>query len=493
MKNTPLFQAWKAAVEHHAGKKAMGSFLDTEGWRAVPVALRERAFFSATVEEARFTSEMKQEVQDWLSHARDPQTGALKSGGRADFVAKMRSRAEAWGYGYENGNDDLTNLQATRRLELIFDHNVATAQGYADHLAGMDADVLDNFPCQELIRIRNSEEPRDWESRWSAAGGQLYGGRMIARKDSSIWTAISRFGTPYPPFDFNSGMGIEDVSREEAEALGVMQPGDVVDIPTMKGYNEDMSVSVAGMDDEVRRLMAQAMPNASLQGDRLVMGGSETAQPPTVPQFKPAPLSATVKPVSDAVKLKTKVAPVKDALNTALDAIKDVHSDGVLPEIPVKSRKSKSNLGAYTYGRKKDVDITINPSGKWSGLTAAHEIGHFIHNRALGGIDQVSQDMKAVIDAAKQSKAITEIQSELAKATFTQQKKYLKYLLTDKEVWARTYSQYIAVRSGNKKLLEQLDVCRKENKRSQWQDDDFEPIAEAIDSFFEKLGWRTKQ
>jgi hypothetical protein len=48
-----------------------------------------------------------------------------------------------------------------------------------------------------------------------AGGGGRGGGcdalkalpRMIARKDSPIWEALSRFGTPYPPFDFNSGCG----------------------------------------------------------------------------------------------------------------------------------------------------------------------------------------------------------------------------------------------------------------------------------------------
>lgn len=34
---------------------------------------------------------------------------------------------------------------------------------------------------------------------------------------------ISRFGVPYPPFDFGSGMGVEDVSREDAIALGVIK------------------------------------------------------------------------------------------------------------------------------------------------------------------------------------------------------------------------------------------------------------------------------
>ena len=38
---------------------------------------------------------------------------------------------------------------------------------------------------------------------------------MVALKEDPVWTRISRFGQPWPPFDFNSGMGVEDVSHDE--------------------------------------------------------------------------------------------------------------------------------------------------------------------------------------------------------------------------------------------------------------------------------------
>ncbi len=101
------------------------------------------------------------------------------------------------------------------------------------------------FPAQELVRIEERDKPRDWRRRWVDAGGHLYGGRMIALKDDPVWTGISRFGTPYPPFDFNSGMGVDDVSYDDAVALGVIQPEyKPPEISPLKDFNDGLEASL---------------------------------------------------------------------------------------------------------------------------------------------------------------------------------------------------------------------------------------------------------
>lgn len=67
-------------------------------------------------------------------------------------------------------------------------------------------------------------EPRDWPTRWEEAGGEFADGKMLAPINGKIWTAISAFGNPYPPFDFNSGMSVRRVSRERVEALELRIP-----------------------------------------------------------------------------------------------------------------------------------------------------------------------------------------------------------------------------------------------------------------------------
>jgi hypothetical protein len=68
-------------------------------------------------------------------------------------------------------------------------------------------------------------------------------------------------------------------------------------------------------------------------------------------------------------------------------------------------------------------------------------------------------------------------------------------LLDPVEIWARSYSQYIALRSRSPELLASLDGFRMRAPTAlyypqQWEDDDFEPIDEAIERLFRRLGWR---
>jgi hypothetical protein len=73
-------------------------------------------------------------------------------------------------------------------------------------------------------------------------------------------------------------------------------------------------------------------------------------------------------------------------------------------------------------------------------------------------------------------------------------RKFLGYLLTPYEIWARAYSQYIAVRSGDPEMLDQVSRLRTRSGGlyypTQWDDADFEPIARAIDELMIQLGWR---
>jgi hypothetical protein len=78
------------------------------------------------------------------------------------------------------------------------DTNRELKQGYKQFVAANDPDIIDAFPCMELYPLESKDEPHDWGKRWVAVGGRLYAGRMIARKDSPVWTTLSRFSLPYP-------------------------------------------------------------------------------------------------------------------------------------------------------------------------------------------------------------------------------------------------------------------------------------------------------
>jgi len=83
-------------------------------------------------------------------------------------------------------------------------------------------------PCWELSTVTQPMFPRDWQSAWQTAGGRLSASRMVARKDNLVWTRLSDFGFPFPPFSFDLGIGVNEVSRAEAVALGLIEENEVV-------------------------------------------------------------------------------------------------------------------------------------------------------------------------------------------------------------------------------------------------------------------------
>lgn len=150
----------------------------------------------------------------------------------------------------------LENPASLRRLDLIVNTQADMAASVA-RLMSQDQGVLADFPAWELMRFEGRRVPRaDWPARWSAAG-QSVGwqgalpmtatGRMVALKSSPIWRALGDGAggfrdtllNPYPPFAFSSGMDWLDVSRDEAEALGLAVPqSQKIEVPRLAPKEE---------------------------------------------------------------------------------------------------------------------------------------------------------------------------------------------------------------------------------------------------------------
>ena len=164
--------------------------------------------------------------------------------GKVDFAT---ARCEADLAVRELGFPDLFDW-----IDEVLSLNVALLSGWRDYTSGLDRAILDQWPAQELYRVFPRPTHRQWngldreniidgeppQGRWVEAGGQLYDGRMIALKDSSVWTKISRFGKPYSPFDFNSGMSTKGVTRAEAKKFGLIDRDRQIYLPKLPPPND---------------------------------------------------------------------------------------------------------------------------------------------------------------------------------------------------------------------------------------------------------------
>jgi len=298
IKPTPF----KEALEKLDQKTIVTSKLDAEAWSRLPLALRERAFFSSEIESARFLQRARDAIRDHLTSAREEielpdatKTTALKTGSRAQFVRDLQRFAVAEGMAPLDPDDadTIKDIRTQQRLELIFDTQTRQAQDYGWWQQGQDPDVLDEFPAQRFIREVAVKEPRDWHTRFE--------GEVHLKSDIDFWRAVNQdFGVPWGPWGWGCGHDVEDVDRAEAERLGLIKPGERAQ-PIEQPFNRDLQASVRGLDpDMIQHLKDSLGAQVKIDKDAAWWKGDrqgkalavppkprtpKPAQPPTEPEF----------------------------------------------------------------------------------------------------------------------------------------------------------------------------------------------------------------
>lgn len=247
----------QSAIEEFATKTEVPSWARTADWDKVPAALRRRSFMSAALEDARALSAERNAVADLLQRASKDGKLFRRDTAITELQAMMRER------GLDTGAPDaLTNPAAEKRIALVLDTNMDQAREYARFKRTSSGIALLTFPAQELVRERQSEEPRDWKARWTAAGGTLTNGRMIALKTDPIWVVLNRFGVPYPPFDFNSGMGVKNISRRECIELGLIEKDYKPDRDPVEDFNANVEADVSNVHPDLLGSLAALFGDA---------------------------------------------------------------------------------------------------------------------------------------------------------------------------------------------------------------------------------------
>lgn len=256
------------AVSRFEGRQVTPSARTSADWERVAPALREKCFFSARVNDAEVLGKMRELIGKAVDSSKRKPNEALVS--QDKFISEMKSFLRS--RGYTMGGSKLTDITSRRRLGLIYDMNVQEAREYARYVRGQDADALDMYPAQEFLRVESRRVPRtDWPMRWRAAGGRIKGGRMVALKSDPVWTNLSRFGRPYPPFDYGSGMGVEDIDREEAVELGLLPDDEPADEIPDFDIALEAEASLDRIPEDMVEQIVRETPNARIDGGKLKM------------------------------------------------------------------------------------------------------------------------------------------------------------------------------------------------------------------------------
>ncbi|MGE9270044.1 MAG: PBECR2 nuclease fold domain-containing protein [Verrucomicrobiales bacterium] len=257
----PRARPFAEALESREAKSILPTKLRTKDLARLSPAVRERAMFSAAVTDVRFLEETSGLIDGLLRGETYLASARLKLDQYLDSV----------GYDGELFSPDLTDLRGLARKNVLLETNVGLALGYGQWKQGQDPVELNLWPAQELIRVENRREPRqDWRERFLAAGGTEWNGVLIALTNSPVWSTLSRFGYPYPPFDFQSGMGVRARRRADAIAAGLMSEEDDM-IPETRGLDEETKLSLPIRQANLRRAIAEQLAGiAEFDGDDLV-------------------------------------------------------------------------------------------------------------------------------------------------------------------------------------------------------------------------------
>ena len=202
--------------------------MSSADWDGVDPDIRERSFWTAR--EGCYAR-----VQGFRDRCQGIVDGNLSE---ADALREVRAMLRATGYQPEPGTEGtIQDLNSDARQRLILDTNVAMVRerAYRDSMLGSLA-----YPAH------------------------------IALLTSPIWRKLSRFDLDYPPFDFNSGMGVDPVDYEEARRHGLTIPEATLEGADGESLNASLEASIARMDGDLQQAFVNALEDCvEVEGDRV--------------------------------------------------------------------------------------------------------------------------------------------------------------------------------------------------------------------------------
>lgn len=227
---------------------------------------------------------------------------------------------------------------------------------------------------------------------------------------------------------------------------------------------------------------------------------------------------------------------VRKGVTKAREAIDTVHAaPSEMPTVDVFETSSPTTLGNYSFtmgGKPSHVGISSKMAEQ--ATTFVHEFGHYFDHNDFGEAGKFSSEQAArafgkdgidggplaewyaAVRETETYKRVAELRGSVGKKVehvledgrvveVYPNTAFGSYLLDPREVWARTYAQFVAKESGDPDLWEEMarliagrddlggrgDIVidpRAAVFPTQWPTDDFEPVAEAMRKLFKEQG-----
>ena len=178
-------------------------------------------------------------------------------------------------------------------------------------------------------------------------------------------------------------------------------------------------------------------------------------------------------------------SPLHPELARALAAASALHvlrSD--LEPVPVRATSTTSQSGCYRLRHGDPVDLRVSRRHGRVALSFLHELGHFVDHQ-LGselGPTWASERHEAF---AGWREAVSRLPARLPASTGRSRRRYFN---SSKEMWARSYAQTVLARSQDPGLNGALASLIELDDIFVWPAGEFEPVADAVVSTFERLG-----
>lgn len=199
-------------------------------------------------------------------------------------------------------------------------------------------------------------------------------------------------------------------------------------------------------------------------------------------------------------------------LRRALELIEQVHACGFLPRVVFKHAPSVHEV---EYRPAFPPQIVIDSDGRHKLPIMIHSIGHLLDQFGLGtgGYDTFESrrlrgakyvgplsDWWVAIHSTETVRTLYfamddpgKLKTRIKGAEIIPEKADLAYLVSPEELWARSYLQYITVKTNDPQLLTILNTTLEQPNFSlfeQWPAHEYKTIEAQIDSLFARLGWR---